>query len=429
VSTAPSTRVGVAGAPALTAPGPGTDEPSAPTPFADTAPRRSPTWRRVLTVVAWFLGVALGGLAIAVVSARPAPDEYLHPDGTGPAGTRALVEVLRDRGIDVDVVGGVDDVRDASGPGTTVVVGNSDLLNRTSAIELLDAAADADRLVLLDAAPGVLADLDLGLDVQAPSSDPRPGCDAGWAAPEDVVSRASWTLVPTTDGPSEAATECFPLRGQKRPEDGVVARGFAVVDLPGTATDAPTTVVGVPDAATNRFVTEADNAGVMVRLLGGSPRLLWLHPSALDLGADTGAESEPVWPDWLRGVLVLLGLAFLALAVARGRRLGRLVPEPLPVVVRAVETTESRAELYRAARDRPRAAVVLRRASAGRLAARLGLRQSTPPSVLVPAVADATGVPAAEVERLLVGPVPTDDAGLVTLARQLAHLEEKARRP
>jgi hypothetical protein len=208
-----------------------------------------------------------------------------------------------------------------------------------------------------------------------------------------------------------------------------VARGFAVVDLPGTATDAPTTVVGVPDAATNRFVTEADNAGVLVRLLGGSPRLVWLHPSALDLGADTGAESEPVWPDWLRGVLVLLGLAFLALAVARGRRLGRLVPEPLPVVVRAVETTESRAELYRAARDRPRAAVVLRRASAGRLAARLGLRQSTPPSVLVPAVADATGVPAAEVERLLVGPVPTDDAGLVTLARQLAHLEEKARRP
>jgi hypothetical protein len=44
-------------------------------------------------------------------------------------------------------------------------------------------------------------------------------------------------------------------------------------------------------------------------------------------------------------------------------------------------------------------------------------------------VADATGVPATDVEALLVGPVPSDDAALVTLAQQLAHLEEKARRP
>ena len=191
----------------------------------------------------------------------------------------------------------------------------------------------------------------------------------------------------------------------------------------------PVTVVGAPDAATNRFVTDDENAGLMVRLLGGSPQLVWFHPSAEDLAANPSAGGGSVWPGWVVPVVALLAVAFLVFAVARGRRLGPLVREPLPVVVRATETTESRAELYRAAQDRPRAAVVLRQATAARLAARLGLPSSAAPPALVPVVADATGVPAAEVESLLAGPLPVDDAGLVTLAQQLAHLEEKARRP
>ena len=53
---------------------------------------------------------------------------------------------------------------------------------------------------------------------------------------------------------------------------------------------------------------------------------------------------------------MLLGGAVLVLALVRGRRLGALVPADLPVVVRAVETTQSRAALYRRSADRGRAA-------------------------------------------------------------------------
>ena len=95
--------------------------------------------------------------------------------------------------------------------------------------------------------------------------------------------------------------------------------------------------------------------------------------------------------------------------------------------MRAAETTESRAELYRAAADRHRAAAVLRRATAGRLATRLGLAAGAPPDTLVPAVAAASGVDLAEVDLLLRGVTPTDDVALVALAQQLAHLEEKVR--
>ena len=54
-----------------------------------------------------------------------------------------------------------------------------------------------------------------------------------------------------------------------------------------------------------------------------------------------------VWQLWLVVVLV---------ALWKGRRLGPLVAEQLPVVVRASETVEGRGRLYRSRRARDRAA-------------------------------------------------------------------------
>ncbi len=407
--------------------GPGDDGPTPPA-HADTEAPARPTWRRVLTVLGWTVAVTLGGLLVALVAGRPAPGDYLHPDGTGPGGTRALVEVLRGHGIDVQVVGTADEAGRLGRPGTTVVVGNTDLLSSTSANRVLEDTHGADRVVLLDGAPAVLDGLGLGLRAERATTDPDPGCTAPWADDGDRLTRASWSIVADGGPLPDTATTCFAFPVLDESAGNTAPGGHAVVELPRTPAHAPVTVLGAPDAATNRFITEADDAGLLVRLLGGSPRLVWFVPSAADLAANPGPEQRSVWPSWLVSVLVLLGVALVVFAVARGRRLGRLVPEPLPVVVRAAETTESRAELYRAAQDRPRAAVVLRRATATRLATRLGLPAGAPPVVLVPAVAAATGLAAAEVEALLVGPVPTDDTGLVALARQLAHLEEKARR-
>jgi hypothetical protein len=112
------------------------------------------------------------------------------------------------------------------------------------------------------------------------------------------------------------------------------------------------------------------------------------------------------------------------------------VAEPLPVVVRAVETTEARGRLYRRASDRGRAASGLRAGSRSRLATRLGVSRrfsGTPGQVdpfveaLVDAVARSTGRDRAEVHTLLDGPPPETDQALVLLAEQLAQLEENVR--
>lgn len=393
--------------------------------------------RRTRGAVVWTLGLVLGGVVIALAAGGPAPDEYLHPDGTGQSGTRALVEVLKDQGVDVEVVGTADEAVEATGDGAdgsgaTVVVGNTDLLTSTAAQRLLAGTVGADRVVFLDGAPRVLRRLDLGLDVDL-AAGAEPGaadCGVRWVRADDELTRVAWVLVPSgSDGLPDGAQACYPFAADGPDgEEGAEPVGWSAVDLPGSGLRAPVTVVGFPDAATNRFVTEADHAGLVVRLLGGSPRLVWYHPTADDLTENPAPEDEqPVWPAWLTPALVVVALAVVVFAFARGRRLGRLVPEPLPVVVRATETTESRAELYRVAGDRGRAAEVLRRATAARLAARLGLSPGSPHAAVVAAVADATGHTPAEVDALLRAGAPPDEAALVTLAQQLAHLEEKVR--
>ena len=169
-----------------------------------------------------------------------------------------------------------------------------------------------------------------------------------------------------------------------------------------------------------------------MRALGSTPRLVWYQPGRGDLTAPGVGETRAVadvWPVWTAPAMALIGVAVVLLALARGRRLGRLVREPLPVVVRAVETTESRGRLYRKAGDRDRAAAVLRAGTRDRLARRLAVAPGAAPVALVHAVASTTGRPVEEVGMTLFGPPPADDPSLIRLAQQLTDLEERAHHP
>jgi hypothetical protein len=109
----------------------------------------------------------------------------------------------------------------------------------------------------------------------------------------------------------------------------------------------------------------------------------------------------------------------LVAMVWRGSRLGKLVPEPLPVVVRAAETQEGRARLYRQASARGRAGATLRTAALRRLAARVAAPAGTAPRQVVALVAAATGRDETALRSTLLGPEPSTDGELVTLADEL----------
>jgi hypothetical protein len=371
--------------------------------------------------------VALGALALA--TAQPSQD--LDPDGTGPGGGRALAEVLRQHGVDVQVVRSAQALVDAApASGTTVVMADPEYLGHDSATTLADASRRADRLVLLSPTSEQLDALGLPLTATPVglAAELTSGCSTTVAGADDTVEVVDEGLVDTDPGRGRPQL-CFvlsdPAHAATKPN---ASFGAAMATLPATADHPEVVALGMMPAFTNRYLATASHAGLAVRALGHSPRLVWYQPGLGDLENASGAPSPSPWPAWLSPAAALLATAVLVLAVVRGRRMGALVTERLPVVVRAVETTESRGRIYRRARDRERAARILRAATTTRLARRLGLPASEL-TVVVPAAAAASGMPAAEIAALLAGAPPTTDAELHTIAVSLSRLEERVRTP
>jgi hypothetical protein len=192
-----------------------------------------------------------------------------------------------------------------------------------------------------------------------------------------------------------------------------------------------TWVLGFGGILQNGSVLQQANAAAAIRLLGGSERLVWYHPGAADV-ADAAVDRPRglVLPGWFQPLVTLLAFGVVLLALVRGRRLGRVVTEPLPVVVRASETTEGRGRLYRRANDRARAVEILRAGTVRRLSKRLGLQRArVDDDVLVDAIGRATGLDPQRIRAVLLDPVEDDDAALIRCAQQLTELEDKVTHP
>lgn len=184
------------------------------------------------------------------------------------------------------------------------------------------------------------------------------------------------------------------------------------------------TVVGGSSFMTNGALLERGNAALAMNLAGAAPRVIWFVPQQRE--GDTGdASLADLIPDQVGWIVLQLALAVVLLAIWQGRRLGPLVAESLPVVIRASETVEGRGRLYRSRRARDRAADALRTGTLGRLLPRLGLAATAPTHTVTQAVATRTGAEPTAVADLLYGPAPATDADLVTLARQLDDIERQ----
>lgn len=380
---------------------------------ASRARARWRRWRGPVTALVVLLATAvLASVIRPSVSAIP-----LAPDNPQPSGARAVAQILQRQGVRIQVVHTAAAAQAAAGPESTLLVTRtfSLLEEDVAALERTPAdlvLVDPDGWVLRRLAPGLTPAASPGSSV---ASAKCPDPDAQEA--EQVESRG--TGFTTDDRTDPAATICFP--------DTAGAGAYAVVD-------GERRVTAFDDALfTNERLADHGHAALALRALGRHEHLVWYIPAPVGLGGDPNPFAGPSFtellPPWatLAGLQLLLAVA--AAAVWRGRRLGRLVTEPLPVTVRSAEATVGRGRLYRAARSYGHAAAGLRAGTAARAAARLGLPRSAPAPHVIDAVAAATGRPAQEVAALLYGPPPTDDAGLLALARQLDELESEVHRP
>ncbi|MGW6225835.1 DUF4350 domain-containing protein [Cellulosimicrobium cellulans] len=372
-------------------------------------------WRRAR----WPVAVVVALLALAGLSAiaRPTTSSTpLAPDNPGPAGARAVAEVLRDQGVEVTYVTTVADAVAASADGGTLLVAQGDFLLDEQVEALVRTPAD---LVLVAPpdfllSPATDGGAELAYDWGSGTSARSPRCD-------DPAAEAAGAL--RSDGVGFLALDrttvlCFPSS-----DDPAIGAYLVHETDERTVRAVDTTAV-----LRNDSVTEEGNAALALWMLGENDRLVWLVPDPFDTSLGGGEDEQTPalsLPPWFGVVALQVLVVVLVVALWRGRRLGPLVTEDLPVVVRAAETTRGRGRLYRRAGARGHAAAGLRASAADRLAGRLGLPRSADAPALVDAVARATGRPGDQVAQLLYGPPPADDAALLELARHLDRIESE----
>ncbi|GAA4031836.1 DUF4350 domain-containing protein [Streptomyces plumbiresistens] len=393
-------------------------------PSTSASPTARQVWTRARGVV---LALVLLLVAAVVIAAIRSDTRHgtLDPRSADPYGSRAVAELLADRGVSTRVVTTLAEADAAAGPDTTLLVAVPDLLTHGQQSQLRSGTADSGGRTLLVApgsssverlAPGVVANPATSLD-----STLSPDCALPAARRAGTADTGGIRYTATRPD----ADECYPSN-----------RLATLVRVPDRSGDGDTVVLGAPDILYNDTLDEQGNASLALQLLGSRPHLVWYLPSLSDTAA-TDPDDEKGFFDllpsgWLWGTLQLFIAAVLA-ALWRARRLGPLVPENLPVAIRASETVEGRARLYRKANARDRAAAALRSTTRTRLAPLVGVpvAQAHAPEALLPALSAHLHSPGdgQAMHALLFGPPPGDDTALISLADQLDALEREVRRP
>jgi hypothetical protein len=351
------------------------------------------------------LAVIVGVASVSAYLTAPRPGGRMDAESTSPDGAHALVTLLRERGVDVVVANSIGDVERAARPDSLLLVAETYFLVDDAMMARL-AEVPGDRLLV---EPVSITRKTLAPDIRAGRASTMgggPNCDLPEATRAgEAQFGVSGTYEPVADA---QVTSCY---------DGAVVRY--------RAGDRTVTVVGSAEFMMNSGLLEQGNAALAMNLAGARPRLIWYAPQRIEGEKSGGSDIFDLIPDNVNWIVWQLCIVVLFAALWRGRRMGPLVAEKLPVVVRASETVEGRGRLYRSRRARDRAADALRTAALQRMLPRLGLSANAAPPEVVAAVSERTTRRPEALQHSLFGPAPSSDDDLVNLAHELDDIERQ----
>jgi Domain of unknown function (DUF4350) len=380
-------------------------------------PTAAQLWQAARGPLAVLVLVLLAGLALAAVAGGK-PTGLLDPRAADPSGSRAVASLLRDQGVTVDLVRTSAAMQASAHAGDTLFVAAPDLLVASQARLVRDSGAD---LVLAGTGSPERFVRGVTLRGGSGSGTRAPGCALPAASRAGTADAGvlAYSVDATKAGVAAGTQieECYSAGGDPSLVHTLAGDGRSV------------TLLGNAEPLTNDHLAEHGNAALALGLLGARGRLVWYLPTLGDLPPGGQRSIYDLVPTGVWWALVQLAIAVLLVAVWRGRRLGAVVPEPLPVVVRATETVEGRGRLYRRSGAREAAANGLRSAALGRLLPALGLPRVSDAVTVAESVAARSRLTSVEVGALLYGAAPADDGALVRLAGLLDDLEKEVGRP
>lgn len=370
---------------------------------------------------AWFqkhlvwiaLGALLAGLVIflAIDSVAGATDSRrLSARNPAPDGGMAVAEILGRHGVSVTPTETFEDTLEALSNKDDATVFLFDAQGFLDRSQLEEITAAADRVVVVTPRLRTLNGLAEGIRpggvVPEAIQVIEPGCEQDDALAAGRVSAQGSVY----SGP----VVCYAPRGSG---PGLYAE----------SADGRVIVLGSRELLDNQHVALEGNAALALRTLGNNANLVWYLPGVGDIPASNSSPTlNELAPRWLAFAGPWLGFVALLAIVWRGRRMGPLVFEPLPVVVKAAETAEGRARLYQDSRAVERAARNLRAGTLSRLARHFNLGADATTEAILDTTARHVKLPATEVRSVLIDFMPESEGQLVQWAQQIERIEQEA---
>jgi hypothetical protein len=439
----------------LTNPAPQSPPPESPAPAAGRP--RSTRWLRLVIPFAVVIALLLGTGIVHELGAVDVTDPaYLSPTSAEPFGGQRLAGRLAQRGVTVERVRKSSDALVRAHQGDVTLFVPAPGLMHPYYLRMLKLMPASTRVVLV--APGGFTLGNGHLPVISSGSrfttrTASPGCAISEARQAGTAEAYHTRYDYDTERAYQTA-RCY--------DGGLVGVRYAAAEV---------LAIGASEPFRNDRIDAYGNAALATGLLSAHRTVVWLDlhrgepmpglvqqspdpnlpaaPPSLGTGgkpdpdfpievpqsprsggsggdeSDSAAPPPPVWlllPPWAWAALGLLFIAAFAYALARARRLGPPVSEPLPVAVRAAETVEGRGRLYRRAKAREVAVDALRTSALHRLRPALGLPPDADRPTVAAAVATPTGRPEWQVDGILYGAQPADDDQLVQLVGDLDSL-------
>lgn len=416
--------------------------------FIDVATRGTrssaavPVTARLRSAGVWIVAavaILITVIATMLMTSDRGTDAPLHYDSTSRDGTKAMVETLRDQGVDVTTTEDFDTAHKAAGqPDTSLLIPTQAETLSQGDIDGFrsELAAEDNRLVLIDPGYAVqeFTDRITVNDSLSPLASPdkisQPDCAVPSAEAAGPVETGDYEYAEARKG-TEGLRACYTFAGPgvSQIDGGAVTPGSAhgqlIVDQGGGGKgDFPVTVLGNSTWATNAGIDEEGHASLVLSELSQTDHLVVYYPTE-SADSESAPSTLDYVPSWFIAGAVWLVPCIIVLLLIIGRRFGPLAVERLPVIVPAVETVHGRAALAARSHDRTGALHTLRTGALLRIAKRLALGPEAGLTDIIVGISNSTGRDPAQIESVFSSAVPHTDSDLANIVHLLTLIESE----
>ena len=372
-------------------------------------------------LLAITLSLLLAGMVIYASMKEELTKEPYDIHSVSSDGVRALAQVLNDHyDVSVDQVPSAAKAILAAQQGKPVTIFNAGRLQNND-FETLLTTSNAD-ITLVGFGYYLLESLaESGLELQGYNDKPASRGTCSISTKAQTISATGNAII--VRDPQALADSQYLGRGPAQ-LCFAYADGYGYLELP-LKSGKTLRIITNPELVTNKYLDKDDNAALALYATGRGSEVAFYNAENAD-SFNSDQQLKP-YPSWLVPLMWQFALLALVWAFIVGRRQGRIVNEPLPVVAQGTETTVGRAGLYQRARASEHSGRILRIATIIRLGLRLGISPNADATLVTQTVSMACNRTAKEIEYILYGPEPASAVELTQLSQALEQLEEEVK--